>query len=287
MEHIRQHWGISERRACKVIEQPRSTQRYSSRKADRDRPLIEMMTALSRENPRYGYRRVWALLRREGWHVNKKRIYRLWREEGLKVPDKQRKRRRLSGTGENNSSRRRAEYRDHVWSYDFVMDQTEDGCTLKMMPVVDEYTRECLTLEVERSITARDVIKTLAALFELRGEPAFIRSDNGPEFIAEVVKRWLTASGVETLYIEPGSPWENAYSETFISRFGDELLKREVFTNLLEAKVLVEEYRSHYNHQRPHSSLGYRTPVEFGALCGATKEDKDFTKELESVTALS
>ncbi len=287
MEHIRQHWGVSERRACKVIEQPRSTQRYSSRKADRDRPLIEMMTALSRENPRYGYRRVWALLRREGWHVNKKRIYRLWREEGLKVPDKQRKRRRLSGTGENNSSRRRAEYRDHVWSYDFVMDQTEDGRTLKMMPVVDEYTRECLTLEVERSITARDVIKTLAALFELRGEPAFIRSDNGPEFIAEAVKRWLTASGVETLYIEPGSPWENAYSETFISRFGDELLKREVFTNLLEAKVLVEEYRSHYNHERPHSSLGYRTPVEFGALCGATKEDKDFTKELESVTALS
>ncbi len=287
MEHIRQHWGVSERRACKVIEQPRSTQRYSSRKADRDRPLIEMMTALSRENPRYGYRRVWALLRREGWHVNKKRIYRLWREEGLKVPDKQRKRRRFSGTGENNSSRRRAEYRDHVWSYDFVMDQTEDGRTLKMMPVVDEYTRECLMLEVERSITARDVIKTLAALFELRGEPAFIRSDNGPEFIAEAVKRWLTASGVETLYIEPGSPWENAYSETFISRFGDELLKREVFTNLLEAKVLVEEYRSHYNHERPHSSLGYRTPVEFGALCDATKEDKDFTKELESVTALS
>jgi putative transposase len=289
VEHIRQHWGVSERRACKVIEQSRSTQRYPSPKGDRDRPLIERMTALSRENPRYGYRRVWALLRREGWQVNAKRVYRLWREEGLKVPaGKQRKRRRLSGTGEeNSSSRRRAEYRDHVWSYDFVMDRTEDGRTLKMMPVVDEYTRECLALEAERSITAKDVIKALAALFELRGEPAFIRSDNGPEFIAEAVKRWLRASGVKTLYIEPGSPWENAYSETFISRFSDELLKREVFTNLLEAKVLVEEYRNHYNRERPHSSLGYRTPAEFAALCEQTSADQDLTKELESVSALS
>jgi len=251
--------------------------------------LIERMIVLSRENPRYGYRRVWALLRREGWYINAKRVYRLWREEGLKVPDKQRKRRRLSSTGEeNSSSRRRAEYRNHVWSYDFVMDRTEDGRTLKMMPVVNEYTRECLALEeAERSITAKDVIKTLAALFELRGEPAFIRSDNGPEFIAEAVKLWLAASGVKTLYIEPGSPWENAYSETFISRFSDELLKREVFTNLLEAKVLVEEYRNHYNDRRPHSSLGYRTPAEFAALCEQTSAESDFRKELESVSALS
>lgn len=204
MTHVQKKFELSERRACRVVGQPRSTQRYPSRKADRDRPLIEKMVAHSRENPRYGYRRVWALLRREDWHVNKKRIYRLWREEGLRIPDKQRKRRRLLGVGENGCPRRRAEHKDHVWSYDFVMDRTEDSRTLKMMPIVDEYTRECLALEVERSITAEEVVKTLAHLFELRGGPVFIRSDNGPEFIAEALKRWLVASRVKTLYIEPG-----------------------------------------------------------------------------------
>jgi len=245
------------------------------------------MAALSRENPRYGYRRMWALLRREGFEVNKKRVHRLWREEGLKVPDKQHKRRRLSGDTENGSKRKRAEHRDHVWSYDFVIDRTEDGRRLKMMPIVDEYSRECLSIEVERSITAEEVVKTLAALFTRRGEPSFIRSDNGPEFIAKAVKRWLEVSGVKTLYITPGSPWENAYSETFISRFGDELLKREVFTNLLEAKVLVEEYRNHYNCKRPHSALGYRTPAEFAASCEPPSADEAITKGLESVTILS
>jgi putative transposase len=194
---------------------------------------------------------------------------------------------RLSSEGENSCVRRRAERKDHVWSYDFVMDHTEDGRRLKMMPVVDEYTRECLALEVERSITSKEVVKTLATLFAQRGEPAFIRSDNGPEFIAQAVKCWLEASGVETLYIEPGSPWENAYSETFISRFGDELLEREVFANLVEAKILVEEYRNHYNNERPHSALCYRTPVEFAALCDATSGEEALTKELGSVTALS
>jgi putative transposase len=166
---------------------------------------------------------VWALLRRKGWYVNKKkRVHRLWREAGLRVPEKQRKRSRF-GSAENRCTRRWAQYRNHVWSYDFVMDQTEDGRRLKMMPVVDEYTRECLALEVERSITAKDVVRGLAALFERRGEPDYIRSNNGPEFIAKVVKRWLEVSGVKTLYIEPGAPCENAYSETFISRFSDEL----------------------------------------------------------------
>jgi putative transposase len=246
------------------------------------------MVALSRENPRYGYRRVWAMLRREGFEVNKKRVHRLWREEGLKVPDKQHKRRRLLlGDSENGCKRKRAEHTDHVWSYDFVIDRTEDGRRLKMMPIVDEYSRECLTIEVERSITAEDVIRTLSALSERRGEPSFIRSDNGPEFVAKAVKRWLEVSGVKTLYIEPGSPWENAYSETFISRLGDELLKREVFSSLLEAKVLIEEYRNHYNRERPHSALGYRTPAEFAAACKAAGSYEDFTKELESATALS
>jgi len=207
-----------------VIAQPRSSQRYVGQKAERDRRLSERMIELSGENPRYGYRRVWALLRREGWPVNKKRVHRLWRQEGLKVPQKQCKRRRLLlGESENGCTRRQAEHKDHVWSYDFVMDLTEEGRRLKMMPIVDEYTRECLSIDVERSITAQDVLRTLASVFRSRGEPAFIRSDNGPEFIARAIKEWLEVSGVRTLYIEPGSPWENAYSETFISRFSDEL----------------------------------------------------------------
>jgi putative transposase len=289
VEHVRWKLGVSERRACRAIEQPRSSQRYVGRKARKDWVLAERLLALSRENPRYGYRRAWALLRREGWKVNKKRIQRLWREEGLKVPGgKQRKRRRLAeGGGENGCTRKRAGHKDHVWSYDFVMDRTEDGRTLKMMPIVDEYSRECLSIKVERSITSEEVVKTLAALFARRGEPAFVRSDNGPEFIAKAVKGWLENSGVGTLYIEPGSPWENAYSETFISRFGDELLKREVFSGLLEAKVLVEEYRNHYNHERPHSALGYLTPAEFAASCEPASTDEELRKELESVIALS
>jgi putative transposase len=274
-----------------VIGQPRSCQRYAGRKAQRDRCLAERIVELSRENPRYGYRRVWALLRREGWPVNKKRVHRLWRQEGLKVPGKQHKKRRLLlGESENGCTRRRAEHKDHVWSYDFVMDLTEDGRRLKMMPVVDEYTRECLSIDVERSITAEDVVVTLASLFRSRGEPAFIRSDNGPEFIAKAVKQWLDLSGVRTLYIEPGSPWENAYSETFISRFSDEVLKREVFTNLLEAKVLVEDYRSYYNHHRPHSALGYQTPAEFVAAADLDRKVEyagGKLEELESVLTLS
>lgn len=273
-----------------MIAQPRSSQRYQGRKPDRDRALLQRMIELSRENPRYGYRRVWALLRREGWPVNKKRVHRLWRKEGLKVPDKQRKRRRLvEGTSENGCTRKRAEHRDHVWSYDFVMDETEDGRRLKMMPVVDEYSRECLSIEVERSITAEDVVETLASLFDQRGEPDFIRSDNGPEFIAKAIKRWLEASGVETLYIEPGSPWENAYSETFISRFSDEVLKREVFVDLFEAQVLVEDYRSYYNHHRPHSALGYQTPAEFAvaAELDGKAENTGKPEELGSALTLS
>lgn len=229
-------------------------------------------------------------MRREGWRVNKKRVHRLWKEEGLKVPDKQRKRRRLivEGASENGCARRRAEHKDHLWSYDFVMDRTENGRRLKIMPVVDEYTRECLAIEVERSITASDVIATLARLFEEREEPRYIRSDNGPEFVAAALKRWLKASGVGTLYIEPGSPWENAYAESFIGRLGDELLKREVFTSLMEAKVLVEEYRDYYNHNRPHSALGYRTPWEFAAsCCAAAQAGTGLTKELQSATTLS
>jgi putative transposase len=222
------------------------------------------MLELARQHPRYGYRRITALLRQEGWQVNRKRVQRLWREQGLKVPQKQSKRRRL-GSSEQGSQRRRAERINQVWSYDFIMDQTEDGRRLKMLPVVDEYTRECLEIEVSRSLTAEDVVGVLGRLLTERGEPEYIRSDNGPEFIAEVVKQWLREAGVKTLYIEPGSPWENAYSESFNSRFRDELLDRELFTSVLEAKVLVSEYKQEYNQHRPHSSLNYQTPAGFAA----------------------
>ena len=287
MKHLQKNFRVSERRACRVVDQPRSSQRYLSTKADKDAALTQMIVALSGQNPRYGYRRVWALLRREGWEVNKKRVHRLWREADLKVPAGRRRKRQRLASSENGVARRRAEYPGHLWSYDFAMDATEDGRRLKMMPVVDEYSRECLALEVERSITSEEVVKTLDRLFAERGAPRFIRSDNGPEFIAQAVKRWLAASGVETLYIEPGAPWENAYSETFISRMRDELLDREEFANLKEAKVLAEDYRDHYNHHRPHGALGYLTPVEFAAIEALADQGSGPSEQLESVQRLS
>lgn len=233
--------------------------------------LIERMRELAHRNPRYGYRRIWASLRREGWEVNRKRIQRLWQQAGLRVPARQTKRRR-TGSGDNGCAVRRAEHPNHVWSYDFLMDRTEDGRRLKVMPVVDEYTRECLAIEVDRSITAGDVVRVLSKLMDERGEPGFIRSDNGPEFIAEAVMSRLARSGVETLFVKPGSPWENGYAETFNGRFRDELLDREVLINLTEARMVVEEYRQQYNRRRPHSALGYRTPMEFAELCRVSEK---------------
>jgi transposase InsO family protein len=255
---------VSERRACQVIGQPRSTQRYAVKERDGEGPLVSSMLDLVRRHPRYGYRRVWALLRSEGFRVNVKRVYRLWRKEGLKVPQKQRKKRRLGGSV-NGIVRHRAEHMDHVWAYDFVSDQTTDGRILKFLTVEDEYTREALAIEVERSITSTDLIETVRYLFEVRGVPKFIRSDNGPEFIARGLRTWLAESGVGTLYIEPGAPWENGFNESFNSRFRDELLNGELFTSLQEAKVVTEDFRLQYNHRRPHSSLGYQTPAAYAA----------------------
>ena len=226
------------------------------------------MLELVREHPRYGYRHVWALLRREGWRVNRKRVYRLWRAEGLKVPQKQRKRRYL-GHSANGCARHRAEHKDHVWAWDFIHDRTAEGRPLKWLSIVDEYTRECLALEVGRGMTADRVIEVLAELFAVRGVPEHIRSDNGPEFIAGAIRSWLAQAGVEALYIEPGSPWENGYAESFHSRLRDELLNREEFTTLAEARALSTAWRLEYNHRRPHSSLGYQTPAEFAAGCAA------------------
>jgi len=253
---------VSQRRACQVVGQPRSTQRYVGQRLRLDRPLVQRIRELAGRHPRYGYRRVTAMLRLEGWSVNRKRVYRLWRAEGLKVPKRQRKRRHL-GCGGNGVVRRRAERPNHVWTYDFLMDQTSDGRRLKFLPVVDEFTRENLALEVERRMTAEEVVEVLKELFVLRGAPQYLRSDNGPEFIAEAIKTWLRDSGVETLFIEPGAPWENAYIESFNGKLRDELLDREEFGSLLEAKVLAGQYRAEYNHRRPHSALGYRTPAAF------------------------
>lgn len=262
--HVQRTLGVSERRACRVIGQPRASQRYRPRKPGKDHRLRKRIRTLARQHPRYGYRRIWVLLRGKGWQVNRKHVQQVWREEGLQVLRRARKRRRL-GTGEPGAARLRATHKNHVWSYDFIMDETEDGRRLKMLPVLDECTRESHAILVDRRITADVVVALLAYLFSVHGEPEVMRSDNGPEFIAEAVKTWLAQSGVRTLYIEPGSPWENPYSESFHSRFRDECLNQELFTSLEEARVLVEQYRVDHNHVRPHSSLGYRTPTAFAA----------------------
>jgi len=255
---------VSERRACKVLNQPRNAQRYEAQPRDDEPKLIERMRALARQRPRFGYRRIGALLRREAWRASDTRVLRLWRQEGLKVPQKKRKRRRL-GASANGCDRRRAEHKDHVWCWDFVFDRTASGSPLKWLSIVDEYTRECLTLKVARSITSQDVIDTLAELFAMRGVPRCIRSDNGPEFIARAIREWLTQVDVQTLYVEPGSPWENGYAESFHSRVRDEFLALEIFDNLRAARELTAAWREDYNHRRPHGSLGYQTPAEFAA----------------------
>ena len=266
VRQLQEQFGVSQRRACRVLGQARSTQRQEPRRKEGEEALVRRMLELVRRHPRFGYRRIWALLRREGWRVNRKRVYRLWRKQGLKVPRKQRKKRRL-GSSANSCVRRPAEYKDHVWAWDFLHDRTRDGGPLKWFTLVDEYTRECLALEVRRSMTAKAVTEVLAGVVRERGAPVPIRSDNGPEFIARVIRVWMSAAGLETLYIEPGAPWENGYAESFNSKVRDELLNAEEFANLLEAGVLGKEWKRDYNEERPHSSLGYRTPAEFGAQC--------------------
>jgi putative transposase len=266
VEHVQRHMKVSQRRVCKTLGQPRATQRSRLIRPDRDKPLVSKLRRLARRYPRYGYRMITALERREGWLVNRKRVYRLWRQEGLQVPHKAHKRRRC-GDSKNGCTRKKAQYPNHVWTYDFLYDQTEDGRRLKILPVVDEFTRECLTLEVERRMEAQDVIGVLEYLFALRGSPRYLRSDNGPEFVSKRIKGWLAERKTGPLFIEPGSPWENAYIESFNSRLRNDFLNVEVFGSLKEAQVLAEEHRLEYNHRRPHSALGYRTPAAFAATC--------------------
>ena len=262
--HLQCELELSQRRACTVVGQPRATQRHVHKPDAQEQRLRERLNEFSAQRPRAGYRTACAQLQQEGLRVNPKRVQRLWREEGLKVPRRQCKKRRL-GTSENGSQRRVATRPNEVWSYDFVSDQTSDGRRLRYLCVVDEFTRECLALEVRRSFRSKEVMGVLAELIVRRGVPTYLRSDNGPEFVALAVQAWLQAQAIGALYIAPGSPWENAYVESFNSRLRDEHLNREEFASLLEAQVLAAAWRRDYNEARPHSSLGYLAPAVFAA----------------------
>jgi len=251
---------VSERRACQAVGQSRSTQRHQPRTREDEEALREAIIKLACRFGRYGYRRITALLRGAGWKVNHKRVQRIWRQEGLKVPSKQPKRSRL-WLNDGSCARLRPTHRNHVWSYDFVMDRTHDGRAIKIMTVIDEYTRECLAILVDRRIRSDDVLDCLTDLFLGYGPPEHIRSDNGAEFTAKVVRKWLANLGVKTLFIEPGSPWENGYNESFNGKLRDELLNGEIFYTLKEAQSLIERWRQEYNTFRPHSSLGYLPPA--------------------------
>ena len=243
-----------------MIGQHRSTQRLRLILRDDEATLTAAIVTLASKYGRYGYRRITALLRSEGWNVNVKRVWRIWRREGLKVPTKQPKRGRL-WLNDGSCIRLRPGRRNHVWAYDFVLDRTHDGRTIRMLTVIDEFTRECLAIEVARSLRHDDVLHVLADLFARHGPPDHIRSDNGSEFTAIAVREWLPRVGVKTLFIEPGSPWENGYNESFNGKLRNEMLNAEIFYTLSEARILIERWRRHYNTIRPHSSLSYRPPA--------------------------
>jgi len=244
-----------------VLGQARATQRHDPPLPSDEKRLTEDILTLAAKYGRYGYRKITALLNyQKGWRVNHKRVERIWRMEGLKVPKKQPKRGRL-WLNDGSCIRLKPEYKDHVWSYDFMIDRTADGRAFKILNIIDEYTRECLAIKVARKIKTQDVIDLLFHLFIFRAIPAHIRSDNGPEFTAKAIRTWLNRLGVKTLYIEPGSPWENGYVESFNGKLRDELLDREIFTTLQEAKVLIEQWRIEYNQVRPHSAKNNRPPA--------------------------
>jgi len=246
--------------------------------------LIRRIHELAIRHGRYGYRRVTVLLRREGWKVNRKRVHRIWKSEGLGLPRRRPTRRRVGPVGEIVN---KAEYPNHVWSYDFVEDRSERGGKLRILSIIDEFTRECLAIRIAPSMPASAVVEVLGWLFLTRGVPRYLRSDNGPEFVARVVRRWLEASGCSTLFINPGSPWENGYIESFFDKLRDECLNREVFRNGKEAQVIVENWRQEYNNYRPHSSLGYLTPAEFARQYYEKNQAEEATQPGEIAGTLS
>ena len=260
MAQVRGVLRVSERRVCQVIGHCRGTQRYRPKVVDDEAGLTAAIINYASRYGRYGYRRILALLWDDGWVVNHKRLERIWRQEGLKVPRKQPKRGRLWLT-DGSCVRLRPCWPNHVWSYDFMMARTHEGKAFRLLTIIDEYTRECLAIEVSRRLGADAVMHRLTELFVSRRPPDYIRSDNGPEFTAKAVQEWLRRVGVKTLYIEPGSPWQNGYNESFNGKLRDELLNREIFYTLKEAKILIERWRQEYNTIRPHSALGYKPPA--------------------------
>jgi len=260
VKYLAKQGRCSQRRACAVVRVPRSLVRYIARRRKDEARLVRKIHKLAIRHSRYGYRRITVLLRREGFRINRKRVHRIWKLEGLGLPRRRPKRRRMGPVG---GIVNKAEYPNHVLSYDFVEDRTERGGKLRILAIIDEYTRECLAIRVKPSIPASAVIEILEWLFLTRGVPKYIRSDNGPEFISRAVCQWLKESGCQTLFIKPGSPWENGYIESFNDKLRDECLNREIFRNGKEAQVIVKAFRQEYNNYRPHSSLGYLTPVEF------------------------
>jgi len=264
VEHVQRDVGVSERRACRALGQPRSTQRYEPRVKDDESALLQAIEALVCQHPYYGYRLIHPMLVADGFEVGRDRVYRLWRDHGYGVKQKSCKKRRL-GVSENGVMRKKAERLNDVWCWDFVHDGDEHGRMLRWLVIEDEFTREGLALEVRRSFKAKDVLDVVSELMLIRGAPAHIRSDNGPELIAEAIRSFLEHAKVDTLYIEPGAPWQNAYVESFNSRFRAEMLNQESFADLGEAKQVTAWWQNHYNHRRPHSSLGYRPPATYAA----------------------
>jgi transposase InsO family protein len=269
-DYLRQTHGISERRVGRVLGRARSTLRYRPRARPAEAPLVRAIRRLARKHPRWGYRRIHVLLLREGWRVNLKRVHRLWKDMGLCRPTRRKKPRQLGpkpGTSANSCVHQPARCKNDVWTYDFIADRTLDGGTLKWLTLVDEYTRECLALYVDRSLTGEDARRVLARVVGQRGAPTRIRSDNGSEFICAAVRQWLPAHGTEPIPVAAGSPWENGYIESFHSRFRDEFLEAEAFESVADARSQGRWFRREYNRVRPHSALGYQTPQEFSDQC--------------------
>jgi len=256
---ILQQKGLSHRISCHLAGISRSVDKYSASK--QNQPLLKRIKELAFEHIRYGYRRIWALLRREGWLVNLKRVKRLWKLNGLQVPKPRPKQRRRGPCVEQYPCQAVAP--NHIWSLDFVADRLGHGGRLRMLTVVDEFTRECLTIRVERSLKAKDVQDTLAKVMQERGHPCYLRSDNGSEFIEKSLQKWLRDKGIDAIFIEPGSPWQNGKCESFNGKLRDECLNATYFRTLREAKVIIEMWRNEFNTFRPHRALKLRTPAEF------------------------